>query len=243
MKNIGLSLTFTSSLLLLSTVSTSFSAQTFVTPSRYEGREAPGESSAWPDAGFSAQRIDSSSNFAGLPEGGAMLTGVSFRPSAGVPTGTETTLNPFVVSIAVTDVEPAMMSDTFAENYAGSPTEVFNDVWTATAASSLGGPRPFEYRVPFETPFFYNPAEGNLLINWRFGNPIGTRLGNTAGLDLTGGEEFETRSMWTDEIDSPVGSSNRFSTVLEFTFVPEPSGLSLGLLSLAGIASLRRRRR
>ena len=76
-------------------------------------------------------------------------------------------------SLSVTQVDPLDISFTFANNITGTPVEVYNAAWSSTVINpNPPGPatRPFDFRFPLETPYFYNPAEGNLLLRHNLGN-------------------------------------------------------------------------
>src|SRR5690606_23829264 len=126
-----------------------------------------------------AMQIDHSSVFASLPEGGAWLTEIALRPDRNVPVGSRIDIETLTLRLSVTDVDPLDMSDEFAENLGREVVEVYDGPWAATVESPAGRVRDFDYIFTLMNPFFYDPDEGNLLIDWNFGEPTGTLPGNT----------------------------------------------------------------
>ncbi len=59
------------------------------------------------------------------------------------------------------------LSTTFAENLGTNNTLVFSGplTWTTANLPGLGNTRQFDYVFPFTTPFLYDPAAGNLLLD------------------------------------------------------------------------------
>jgi hypothetical protein len=210
-------------------------AITVVSPRFYADREAPGRSGNWP-AASRVQGIHNQTAFASLPTGGATLTEWSLRPDGSVQVGEQAGFGRLQISVSVTQVDPADMSRTFASNITGTPTVVYDGPWSATTVSEdPPGPatRPFDWRVPFQTPFFYDPAEGNLLIDWIFEMPSVT-MNNRARFDNADAVIPEQRLRWSGwlGVDSPVAINHvGFSVVQEFTFISDPL---LGDLNLDG---------
>ena len=156
------------SLLLLSGIRCSQAAEiSVVSPHQYADSEAPDRSGIWPEAARS-QGIAHRSEFDALPVGGAWLTEIRFRPDGAVPVGEVASFGRVQFSLSVTQVDPLDISFTFADNITGTPVVVYNAAWSSTVINPDppgAETRPFDFRFPLETPYFYNPAEGNLLFD------------------------------------------------------------------------------
>lgn len=103
------------------------------------------------------QQVTLSSAFGSL--GPAFLTGLDFRYANGnnapfVMTGA-------TISASVTPVTPAGLSLTQAANLGPGGLSLVASNYTLQAAAGL-----FNLHVQLDTPFFYNPASGNLLLQF-----------------------------------------------------------------------------
>ena len=100
----------------------------------------------------------------------------------------------------------------------------------------------FEWRYPLDEPYLYDPADGNLLVDWIFGKP---NPGPWASFDTNSSPTSDHAAIWTDNASNSQGFG-QFTVVTQFTFqpVPEPalgpavSCFCLGILSaLTSIAA------
>jgi hypothetical protein len=85
------------------------------------------------------------------------------------------------------------------------------------------GPAGFADGIPLQTPFYYDPSQGNLLVDRMvFANsPSGTVA--TVDLQLTA----EVRRIVADNPTGIAGAPANTVPVMEFQFVPEPATLAL----------------
>ncbi|RME95044.1 MAG: hypothetical protein D6766_04300, partial [Verrucomicrobia bacterium] len=102
---------------------------------------------------------------ASFPETPIELTALSWRRDRSAAPFTDG-LALLTVRLSSTAVEPDSLSPTFAANLGPQTVTVWEGpiVLASPAAGSPDQPAPFELRVPFVTPFTYDPAEGNLLV-------------------------------------------------------------------------------
>jgi RNA polymerase sigma factor (sigma-70 family) len=197
-------------------------AGTIVSPSEYENAEAPSNSGVWP-LSSRAQVIYDATEFAALPSGGAFITEINFRPDGRSPVGQQFGFGRLRVSLSVTKVAPLGISSTFASNITGTPVAVYDGPWSATAVNAdPPGPatRPFDYRIQLQNPYFYDPSQGNLLWDMIFESPASPQ----GATDLSPGPSPREGHIWTGTLgaNSPVSTTERFATVNQFVFVPEP---------------------
>jgi hypothetical protein len=116
---------------------------------------------------------------------------------------------------------------------------VYNAAWSSTVINPDppgAETRPFDFRFLLETPYFYNPAEGNLLFDNIFEMPgPGNGL---ARFDLDSSNVFsEKRNIFSGPlgVDSPVSTDGRFTSINEFVFIPEPSAFALTALAFLAV--------
>jgi hypothetical protein len=100
-----------------------------------------------------------------LNPGGGLINRIAFRGHGpGVPfTGTVAQLQ---IDLSTTNKSPDGLSSTFAENVGADDTQVFSGPFQ-TAVTFNGDPTNFEIAINLSTPFYYDPAKGNLLVDVR----------------------------------------------------------------------------
>jgi hypothetical protein len=156
---------------------------------------------------------------------GAWITGLAFRSDAGNATISFDSLG---VRMSTTAVRAGPLERAFARNTGADETLVYaaNGVrWVLTGVGS------FSAVVPFSTPFFYNPARGNLLMDVTFINPsahVTVDADRSQGVDM----------IWARGVPIPIqgeGGAQGVVTRIDFNPIPEPS--TMVTLS-AGVAIL-----
>jgi len=111
------------------------------------------------------QQVYDAGQFSRLTPGGGLINRIAFRGHGpGTPfTGTVPQLQ---VNLSTTTKSPDNLSSTFAENVGADDTQVFSGPSQA-AVTFTGDPTNFEIVINFTTPFYYDPAKGNLLLDVR----------------------------------------------------------------------------
>jgi hypothetical protein len=107
-----------------------------------------------------------------------MIRELRYRPSAIFGNAFSATIADLQINLSTTQAAVDGLSATFADNVGTNDTVVFNgsvDVSSAFTGPS-GGPKDFDIVIRLSTSFRYDPAEGNLLIDYR------NRSGSTAAL-------------------------------------------------------------
>jgi hypothetical protein len=141
-------------------------------------------------------------------------------------------------------VAPAAMSNTFASNFSGTPTQVRSGPHSFTAGSFTFGstPNAFGPTLAFTTPYLY--TGGDLTIEMRFAAQTGATTQSPFDAMLASGGpangwgvDFAAR--WTSNAAGTTGSNGNF--LVTNLVVPAPSALALVGVSLG--LGLRRRRR
>jgi phosphatidylinositol-3-phosphatase len=111
------------------------------------------------------QQVFDASQFSRLKPGGGAINGIAFRGHGpGIPfVGTVAQLQ---VNLSTTGKSADGLSSTFANNVGPDDTQVFSGSLEANVTYA-GGPTSFEVVINFSTPFQYDPAKGNLLVDIR----------------------------------------------------------------------------
>ncbi|MFI5224697.1 MAG: hypothetical protein ACHQX3_10760, partial [Nitrospirales bacterium] len=162
----GVGFAFLLAVALGSCVTTELRAQVIVVPNSLATNDGNGSDTS--TAGPASVRwltIHDASQF-GVLSGPSFLTQFAYRPDTiPGPSGPRTvTLRIFA---STTSRSVAGLSTTFAQNLGTNNTLVFDRTVTVTTGN-LPGPgntRQFDYVFPFTTPFLYDPAAGNLVLD------------------------------------------------------------------------------
>ena len=160
-----------------SCVITELRAQVIVVPNTLATNA--GDTSLTASAGTSALRvmqIYDASQFAAL-SGPSFLTQYAFRPdTSSSPSGPRSIT--YRIYASTTSRSVAGMSTTFSQNLGTNNTLVFDGTVTLST-QNLPGPgntRQFDIVWPFTTPFLYDPAAGNLLLDIQVSSDSGSAL-------------------------------------------------------------------
>jgi phosphatidylinositol-3-phosphatase len=111
------------------------------------------------------QQVFDAGQFSRLNPGGGLINRISFRGHGpGVPF--TATVPQLQVNLSTTSKTADGLSSTFAENVGPDDAQVFSGPLQA-AVTFTGDPTNFEVVINFTTPFYYDPAKGNLLLDVR----------------------------------------------------------------------------
>jgi hypothetical protein len=172
---------------------------------------------------------------------GKQLTAVSWRLGA----GSSSDFPAQDISFANYDiylsgsVDPSQRSSVFAENIVGDQTQVRSGSLDVPAGSftSGGSPNDFSFVINFTN---YTYTGGNLLLEIRHtGSGSTSRALDALNTSTPGyGELFST--LWASNYNAVDNGLQGNFTIPQFTAIPTPG--AVGLLGLAGLAAVRRRR-
>lgn len=230
----------------------------------------PGTNGATPPAFVPVryQQVFAASQFALAPAGGALITALAFRVDA------NTSNAPFALTIpnirldlSTSALGPDALSLTFTNNVGADNVTVFPAGPLALASTNTdagNNTRTFDVTVTLATPFFYNPANGPLLLDVRNasgagteGDPrtqpsfdateIGTSSGQATGATSRVFHLGDVTAATIDPNNNFNDGADSLGLVTRFTFspVPEPSTYALLAAGAAvlGLALRRQRRR
>ncbi|WP_234043116.1 PEP-CTERM sorting domain-containing protein [Luteolibacter yonseiensis] len=219
-------------------------AAVLVVPGAYESTEGAGQNN-FPlslTAGNTQryQQVFGSGGFSSLT-GPFLITEIAFRPSAAQAAFTSTAT--IQLSLSTTSKAPDGLSTTFAENVGEDPEVVFSGdlAISSAAAGPPAGPKAFDIVITFQTPYLYDPAEGNLLIDFR----TSATSGENFFLDAQSTVGDQISRVYSNQaptaVNATTGTAVTLALITRFTItVPEPS--SAALIVLGGMTLLRRRR-
>jgi len=163
-------------------------------------------------------RIFDASQFAAL-SGPSLLTQFAWRPDRILGQSGPHSVN-LRIYASTTTRSVAGLSMTFADNLGADNTLVFNGTlnWTTGNLPGPGNTRQFDVVFPCTTPFLYDPAAGNLLLDTQLsGNgqsiTIDTVVGNPTAREIV---NTTSSTAVTAEFVAP------FVQVTQFLFEPPP---------------------
>ena len=185
-----------------------------------------------------AQRLHPAADFSAL-DGPHYITGISLRADKLQPAEAVGESSQFMMWLSTTDTTD--LSSTYADNIGSDNTLVFDGAISLTypADGPVGGPQPWGTEIVFDTPFLYDPGQGNLLVD------TDTPVESTG----TEGFLFDMQSVSYGAFaggDPTLASGDvaQYQLPTRFTVmpVPEPSTIVLALLGVIGFGLARRRR-
>jgi hypothetical protein len=217
-------------LVLIFGLNTSVEAQQIVSPG------TTGYLNAFPfEAPMRLQQVYGASDFSSLT-GPAYLTQIAFRP-----------LNPqtsFIgqieIRLSTTSNSPDGLSSAFSSNVGGNEILGYSGPLPISIDSSEVN--NFSFVINLQIPFLYNPAAGNLLIDYK----NFTGHGSASPIYFGAANVIDSVSrIWTfGNANALVASTtDTIGLITEFTFVPvpEPSSLALVAAGIFGALCYRRK--
>ena len=137
-------------------------------------------------------------------------------------------------------MNPDGLNNLFANNVGPDEVQVFDGAVTLSSANTGSGPRDFDIVLPFATPFFYDPANGNLLWEVR-------RRSATTSLHYLDAEDTlgDSVSVLYNEpnFGAETGVPFTIGVVTRFDYTPVPEPVTLAIFASGTLALLGRRRR
>lgn len=135
------------------------------------------------------QQSYGASHFSLLGTNGGFITSVAFRGGG----NTTSFVYAMTLSLSTTPVPTNTASSnllhaSFAENVGPDNTVVFSSNWRMRVFAPRDSPLQFQFVIPFSRPFFYNPTNGNLLLDIVITNDVTAQTSlQPAGLNYVGG--------------------------------------------------------
>jgi hypothetical protein len=168
---------------------------------------------------------------------------ISFRPDGEDAIVAAKTFD-LEIWLSTTSVQPEVLGLDFALNVGPDATCVFDrNIALSTAVTpNVGVPKDFDIVIPLQTPFSFDPVQGNLLLDLRNRSQAGTFLLDANdvvgdGVSLVATNIFDPNT----SAESPSGVATSLGVVTRFS-LPEPAG-SAAAVAVASLASVARWKR
>ena len=153
----------------------------------------------------------------GVLSGPSFLTQFAWRPDTTPgPSGPRSLA--LRIFASTTSRSVAGLSTTFADNVGTNNTLVFDGtlIWATANLPGPGNTRQFDVVFPFTTPFLYDPAAGNLLLEMQF-----IANGESIRVDAVSGNSALKKIQNLGSTNAPTGDFG-IPQVTQFTFEPPP---------------------
>jgi hypothetical protein len=204
------------------------------------------------------QQAYAASVFSGLSSP-LTIEGIAFRPDAEYGSLFSTTLSDIQINLSTTSRGLDELTGVFADNTGSDDTVVLDRGALALSSTFTGpddGPKAFDVYIDLDTPFVYDPAAGNLLLDVRnYAGQVDSSI--LPIFDAEYSDELWRAYTTNPDVDGVGNPETTFSyrgfgLVTQFTFtpvgddvvaVPVPGAFLLTTLGLAGLAGHRRRQR
>jgi len=152
-----------------------------------------------------------------------------------------TTFPDVTIIMSTTPVSIPGLSTTFASNYGGDTKTVFQGPFIQSAPDCTGlNPCPFASPIHFQKPFHFDPADGNLLVEFII--PACNVIDALPNTDATFNDAALISVIQTvseDDSSGPMGTLFQFAVVTQFNFAgPIPTLSEWGLIAMASILGI-----
>ncbi len=164
-----------------------------------------------------------------FPGGRLRIEEIRLRPSARFGLPFSTTISNLQIQLSTTAAHSEVLNAQFENNHGANKTVVFSGAAPVSSAFAgpTNGPKEIDVRIPLMTPFIYEPAAGNLLIDWQ------NFSGSTATyIDAAGsGTDFSSRAFALGGASTVATTVDNGAEVLElvFTVLPPPPGPNIAI--------------
>jgi hypothetical protein len=192
------------------------------------------------------QQVYGSSAFSSIGIGGGFITDLYFSVDAAGRNFTAT-LPSIEILMSTTLRNPDELSTSFADNLGLETATVYS---RGPLTLFAFGPSTIDVRITLQTPYFYNPATGNLLLEIRnymkIGDPPPPIGGRVQAIDAFNNFGDSVSEVYAYDVGATVGTADTLGlqTYFAVTPVPEPSTWAMlsGLIVVSILWQFRRKR-
>jgi hypothetical protein len=168
------------------------------------------------------QQVYASSEFTGV--GGPMtITSIRFRPNPSSTAPTWSTTFDLTMTVSTTAAAPDGLSATFADNHGANVAVVYSGEITLSTEQTtpVQGVTAFDVIVDLQTPFVYDPSQGNLLVDVeRNGSTIGTNR----FLDAVSATGDPTSRVSSSTVGATTGTLSSIGLITQFLVETKTGG-------------------
>ena len=193
------------------------------------------------------QQVYASDAFSG--SGVISINELRFRPRMTNPFSIS--LSDVQLALSTTSAAPGGMSNSFADNLGADAVAVYAGALSLSSAGTSGSPEAdFDIVVGLQTPFVYDPASGNLLLDWqsRGSADAGATFVNFDAQYTGGATPFS--GLLASDVNDLAGGNLAGGLVTQFEattasgggVIPEPTGFLLFASGALLVIAPRRRR-
>jgi hypothetical protein len=167
------------------------------------------------NAAFRVQEVYGSSQFGGVT-GAIAITELRFRPDYYYGKAFSTVISNLQISLSTTLRSPGALSPVYSNNIGADARTVFSGALSVSSTFSgpAEGPKAFDIVVPLQTPFVYDPAQGNLLLD------VKNISGSTASLLSGLANSLNEVSRVAGGLASASGTADNYGDVLLVVYTP-----------------------
>lgn len=167
------------------------------------------------------QQVYGADDFAAL-SGPVLITEIRFRPDGTTGNAFASVLADVQINLSTTTMGPDGLSATFADNIGPDETVVHSGPLALSSSDTGPGPRDFDIVIELQTPFLYDPAAGDLLMDVRnFEGGLTTQFDAHFEIDDTSRATTNVASSGTGHVNSPTASVvDSIGLVTKFVTVP-----------------------
>ena len=166
------------------------------------------------------QQVYDAARFAAILPDGMTITQVLFNVDNEFPRGFNTVFPDIQVDFSVTPRGPDNLSTSFSDNLGTNTVTVFPR--GRLTMLSDGGGYIIKPSISLAVPFFYNPAEGNLLLDIHIflPNPRPNPFGNPGVFDAFNSGSDSVSRVFSPDVNSPTGVADTIGLTTIFKVTP-----------------------
>ena len=200
-----------------------------------------GASDPFTSSSFRLQMVFDASQFA-IPAGASgRIDSIWFRLDNSAVNDPVMFFSGGAVTASTTPVGPDGLSSVFANNWGPNAVAIFSGAMSFGGLYQAGAnPQPFRQTFIAASPFWYNPQQGNLLLDI-FGAGGQPFIPGQLDAHLAAGDSVSRVFANSDLASSGVADTLGFVTHIDFTVVPEPSTWAIIAIGLLVAAAFRRK--
>jgi len=140
--------------------------------------------------------------------------------------------------MSTTPVAPENASATFANNLGPVVQTVFDGDLTLSVPDCTTDPCNFDVMVPLQTPFLYNPSNGNLVVDWRVNECTDLSIVFDTDSNI---QDTELVRIFQTGVNGATGAVDIFGLITQFVIIKTsnvPTLSQWGLIAMAGLLAM-----